>query len=134
MAHPAEAKAAPTWGAPCRMSRIVKSAAPARPSNHTVIWIFPGAFIACSRAIRADARKSECDRAENIGQKMRAESDAAESDQGDQQCRASDRQPPAMPRFHCRQDKKSELTVKQGRPDRMTAGKTVARPIDKPAM
>src|SRR5260370_37666874 len=57
MAHPAEAKAAPTWGAPCRMSRIVKSAAPARPSNHTVIWIFPGAFIACSRAIRVDARR-----------------------------------------------------------------------------
>src|SRR5438034_2788173 len=27
------------------MSRIVKSAAPARPSNHTVIWIFPGAFM-----------------------------------------------------------------------------------------
>src|SRR5437867_12079349 len=45
IAHPAEAKAAPTWGAPCRMSRTVKSAAPARPSNHTVIWIFPGAFI-----------------------------------------------------------------------------------------
>src|SRR2546427_6588865 len=57
MAQPAEAKAAPTWGAPCRMSRIVKSAAPARPSNHTVIWIFPGAFIVCSRAIRADARR-----------------------------------------------------------------------------
>src|SRR5882724_8452371 len=39
------------------MSRIVKSAAPARPSNHTVIWIFPGAFIGCSRAIRVDARR-----------------------------------------------------------------------------
>src|SRR5882724_9671182 len=57
IAQPAEAKAAPTWGAPCRMSRIVKSAAPARPSNHTVIWIFPGAFIGCSRAIRVDARR-----------------------------------------------------------------------------
>src|SRR5206468_12444512 len=57
MAQPAEAKAAPTWGAPCRMSRTVKTAAPARPSNHTVIWIFPGAFIVCSRAIRADARR-----------------------------------------------------------------------------
>src|SRR5213595_3623153 len=57
IAPPAEAKAAPTWGAPCRMSRIVKSAAPARPSNHTVIWIFPGAFIGCSRAIRVDARR-----------------------------------------------------------------------------
>src|SRR5438093_11396016 len=39
------------------MSRTVKSAAPARPSNHTVIWVFPGAFIGCSRAIRVDARR-----------------------------------------------------------------------------
>src|SRR5437667_10845041 len=57
MAHLAEAKAAPNGGARCRMSRIVKSAAPARPSNHTVIWIFPGAFVGCSRAIRVDARR-----------------------------------------------------------------------------
>src|SRR5438105_7445389 len=38
------------------MSRIVKSAAPARPSNHTVIWILPGAFIV-SETIRAGVRR-----------------------------------------------------------------------------
>src|SRR6266516_2453802 len=201
IAQPAEAKAAPTWGAPCRMSRIVKSAAPARPSSHTVIWIFPGAFIACSRAIRVDARRcaypsieipepraadhalsgsrlaqetlrgffcrfhahhrrfakkrhggsgnhasphwlggkqtkrqpknSEYDRAENVGQKMRAQRDTAESDQGDQQCRASNCQPPPVARLHCGKNKKSELPVKQGRPDGVTAGKTVTGPIYK---
>jgi hypothetical protein len=35
----------------------VKSAAPARPSSHTVTCILPGAFIACLRAIRAGARR-----------------------------------------------------------------------------
>src|SRR6266545_1562371 len=35
----------PTCEAPWRMSRKVKSAAPARPSDHIVIWILPGAFI-----------------------------------------------------------------------------------------
>src|SRR5437773_10967443 len=45
MAHPAAANAIPTCETPWRTSRKVKSAAPARPSNHTVIWIFPGAFI-----------------------------------------------------------------------------------------
>src|SRR5438067_13064024 len=34
-----------TCDTPWRISRKVKSAAPARPSNHTAIWIFPGAFI-----------------------------------------------------------------------------------------
>src|SRR5438105_362214 len=170
------------------MSRIVKSAAPARPSNHTVIWILPGAFIV-SETIRAGVRRcaypkasrstlssvrsaqetlrrrlrlfdahqnrfankghvrnqdhaspqrlasnqtkrqpknAEHDCRQHVRQKMRTQSDAAKSDQGDQQCRAENCQPPPVARLHCRQNKKSELPVKQGRSDRMAAGKAVA--------
>src|SRR5438552_13926210 len=34
-----------------------------------------------------------------------------------------------MPRFHGRQDEKSKLPVKQGRPNGMAAGKTVPGPV-----
>src|SRR5205809_5732553 len=197
MAQPAEAKAAPTWGAPCRMSRIVKSAAPARPSNHTVIWIFRGAFMRSPRQFeraREDApipnasrstlssvrsaqetlrrrlrlfdahqnrfankghvrsqdhassqrfarnqtkrqpKNAENDCRQYVRQKMCAQSDTAESNQGDQQCRASDCQPPPVARLHDWENKKSELPVKQRRSNRVATGKTVAGPIHKRAI
>src|SRR5215472_9756617 len=45
MAQPALPIAFAICGAPSRIRSAVKSAAPARPSNQTVIWILPGAFM-----------------------------------------------------------------------------------------
>src|SRR5205814_3488226 len=67
---------------------------------------------------------------QHVGQKMRTQSNPAESNQGDQQGRASNCQVPPVPRFHCRQNKKSELPIKQRCSNRVAAGKTVAGPID----
>src|SRR6266480_1999796 len=84
-----------------------------------------------SNQTKRQPKNAEHDCRQNVGQKMRPQSNAAKSDQGDQQCRASNCQPPPVPRLHCRQDEKSELPVKQSCSNGVTTGKTVAGPIDK---
>src|SRR5213593_1215928 len=54
---------------------------------------------------------------------MRAQSDATESNQGDQQRSATNCKPPPVAPLHRGKNKKSELPVKQGRPDGVTTGK-----------
>src|SRR5437868_12831115 len=65
---------------------------------------------------------------------MCAQRDTAESDQADKQGGARKRQPAPVPRLHGWENKKSELPVKKSGSDRMSAGKAVARPIDKGAI
>src|SRR5216117_578736 len=54
-------------------------------------------------------KNAENDCRQYVRQKMCAQSDTAESNQGDQQCRASDCQPPPVARLHSWENKKSEL-------------------------
>jgi hypothetical protein len=61
---------------------------------------------------------------------MRAQRDAGESYQENQRRSAANAEKSQMARLERRQDKKKKLPVKQSGSDRVTAGKTVTRPID----
>jgi len=65
---------------------------------------------------------------------MCAQSNPAESYQGNQQYCAENGQSPPVPYFHPGQDKKQELPIKQSRSNRVATGKTVTRPIHKRAV
>src|SRR6266478_74190 len=60
---------------------------------------------------------------------MRAQSDATEADEQDDQYCAGDRERAPAPRFDRGDYKKCELPVKQSRSDGVTACKTVAGPV-----
>src|SRR5262249_6558148 len=74
---------------------------------------------------------SQNDCREHIRQKMRTQRDAAESYQQNQGHSAENAQTPQMAAFEQRQKKKQELSVQQSGCNRMAAGKTVTRPVDK---
>ena len=77
---------------------------------------------------------SEKDSTEHVGEVMRSECDAAETNQRNDETRRRKNQDTAAATFNHRNQEESELSVKQGRADTMTAGETVTRPIDKPAV
>src|SRR5947208_16917214 len=84
-----------------------------------------------SNQTKRQPKNAEHDCRQHVGQKMRTQSDAAESHQDDQQDRAENGEQPPVARFEGWQDKKQELSVKQSRADSVTASKTITRPIHK---
>ena len=68
---------------------------------------------------------------ENIGQIMRTQRDSTEANQQNQRDRRENGQAPPPPRFQNGDEEKKNLPVEQGRSDRVSAGETVARPVDK---
>jgi Domain of unknown function (DUF6268) len=75
-----------------------------------------------------DAKK---DRREHVSQEVRAQSDSDESIHEYQQHHNGNGEQPHMARLQQRQNKKQQLAIKQRGSNRVAAGKTVARPIDK---
>src|SRR5436309_7263103 len=72
---------------------------------------------------------AEKNRRQHVGQIMRAQGDATEAnEQDDQYCAGHCERAPA-PRFDRRDYKKCELPVKQSRSNGVTASKAVARPV-----
>src|SRR5438105_14978192 len=65
---------------------------------------------------------------------MRAERDPTETDKGNDGTCHRNSQHATAPALDRRDDKQGKLPVKQRRPNGMTAGKTVTRPIDEPAV
>src|SRR5438270_1033243 len=77
---------------------------------------------------QSQPEKAEKDPCQHIGQIMRAQSDATEADEQDDQYCAGNRERAPAPRFDRGDYKKRELPVKQSRSDGMTARKAVTGP------
>jgi len=65
---------------------------------------------------------------------MCSERDPAEADQQNKDRSSRQREDAPAPALDAWHDKEGELSIKQSRSDSMTAGETVAGPIDKPAI
>jgi len=77
--------------------------------------------------------RAEKHRGEDIRKIMRAQGDSSEANQNNHRDRGEDAHLSPGPGFHERQNEKKKLAIEQGGSDRVPAGKTVTRPIDKRA-